>query len=307
MWKFAIRRRGFTFISIGKTFQIHCPSKPCRKYKNSKCRFKFGRFFTDKTIISIPLQHTLNQVDKFGILSKRNNILGQVKKYIDNNNLDPNSRSFSNDLSIQEILSSMGITEDYYYYWTLSISTDNDYEIYLKRSTGSRFVNNYNSVLLKAWEANLDIQPAHNYFESLTYMTANFSKHEREVSESLKQAAKEIKNQNLNVRDAMKKIAYSFISSRQVSVQEAVYNVLPELWFRKCSQGISFINTNLPSNRIRIIKSKEEIELLPDKSTDIFKKSIIDRYMDRPLCAKFESLKTVCLAQLTLLQKNFFR
>ena len=29
--------------------------------------------------------------------------------------------------------------------------------------------------------------------------------------------------------DAMKKIAYSFISSRQLSVQVAVYNVLPEL------------------------------------------------------------------------------
>ena len=140
-----------------KPFQIHFHSKTCRKYKNSKCRFKFGRFFTDKTIISIPLQHTLNQVDKFGILSKRNNILGQVKKYIDNNNLDPNSKSFSNDLSIQEILSSMGITEDDYY-WALSISPDNDYEIHLKRSTGSCFVNNYNPVLLKAWEANLDIQ-----------------------------------------------------------------------------------------------------------------------------------------------------
>ena len=119
----------------------------------------------------------------------------------------------------------------------------------------------------------------------------------------MKQAAKETKKQNLNVRDAMKKIAYS----RQLSVQEAVYNVLPELWLRKCSRGISFISTNLPSNRIRIIKSKELIELLPDKSTDIFKKSIIDRYMDRPLCEKFESLKTVYLAQLTLLQKNFFR
>ena len=106
---------------------------------------------------------------------------------------------------------------------------------------------------------------------------------EIEVSQSLKQAAKEIKNQNLEVRDAMKKIAYSFISSHQLSVQEeAVYNVLPELWLRKCSPGISFINTNLPNNRIRMIKSKEELELLPDNSTDIFKKSIIDRYMDRP-------------------------
>ena len=109
----------------------------------------------------------------------------------------------------------------------------------------------------------------------------------------MKQAAKETKKQNLNVRDAMKKIVYS----RQLSVQEAVYNVLPELWLRKCSPGISFINTNLPNNRIRMIKSKKELELLPDNSTDIFKKSIIGRYMDRPTCGKFATLKTVCIAQ----------
>ena len=99
----------------------------------------------------------------------------------------------------------MGITEDDYY-WTLSISPGNDYEIHLKRSAGSCFVNNYNPVLQKAWEANLDIQPVHNFFKALTYMTTYFSKSKSEKSESLKQAAKERKNQNLNVRDAMKKI-----------------------------------------------------------------------------------------------------
>ena len=71
-------------------------------------------------------------IDKSGLLSNRNNILGQVKNYIDNS-LDPNSKSFSNDLSIQEILSSMGIAEDDYY-WALSISPDNDYEIHLKKA-----------------------------------------------------------------------------------------------------------------------------------------------------------------------------
>ena len=248
--------------------------------------FQVWAFFTDKTIIAIPLQHKLNQVDKFGILSKRNNILGQVKKYIDNN-LDPNPKTFSNDLSIQEILSSMGITEDDYY-WALSISPDNDYEIHLKRSTGSCFVNNHNPILLKVWEANLDIQPVHNYFKALTYMAAYFSQPESELSEPLKQAAKETKKQNLNVRDAMKKIAYS----RQLSVQEAVYNVLPEFWLRKCSPGISLIDTNLPNNRIKMIKSKEELELFPDNSIAILKRSMIDKYMDRPT-----SLKTVCPAQ----------
>ena len=99
------------------------------------------------------------------------------------------------------------------------------------------------------------------------------------------------------MRDALKKIAYSFISSRQLSVQEAVYNALPEMWLRKYSPGISFIKTNLPNNRIWMIKSKEELELLLDNSTDIFKKSIIDRYMDWATSGKFASLKTVCLAQ----------
>ena len=128
-------------------------------------------------------------------------------------------------------------------------------------------------------------------------MAAYSSKSESEVSKSLKQAAKQIKNQNLNVRDAMKKITYSFLSSRQLSVQEAVYNVLPELWFRKCSPGISFTKTNLPHNGIRMIKYKKELELLSSNSTDIFKKSIIDRYMDRPTCGKFALLKVACLAQ----------
>ena len=177
----------------------------------------------------------------------------------------------------------------------------NGHEIYLKKSTSSCFVNNYSPVLLKTWELNLIIQPVHNYFKALTYMTGYSSKSEREVSESWKQAVMEIKNQNLNVRDALKKIAYSFISSRQLSVQEAVYNALPEMWLRKYSPGISFINTNLPNNRIWMIKSKEELELLPDNSTDIFKKSIIDRYVDRATSRKFPSLKTVCLGQIASL------
>ena len=46
-----------------------------------------------------------------------------------------------------------------------------------------------------------------------------------------------------------------------------------------------------------MIKSKQELELLSESSADIFMKSIIDRYMDRPTCGKFASLKTVCLAQ----------
>ena len=156
--------------------------------------------FLQKKNVAKPLQNVLSQVENFEILNKRSNSLCKVKNYIDIN-LDP--RNFSYGKLIREILSSIEITEDDYY-WALSISPKTDYGIQLKRSPVSCFVNNYNPVLLKTWEANLDIQSVLTY--SLTYMGAYFSKLELEVSEALKIAAAEIKNQNLNVRDAMKKL-----------------------------------------------------------------------------------------------------
>ena len=35
--------------------QIHRHSKTCCKYRNEKCRFHFGKFFTNKNIIAQPL------------------------------------------------------------------------------------------------------------------------------------------------------------------------------------------------------------------------------------------------------------
>ena len=47
--------------------------------------------------------------------------------------------------------------------------------------------------MLKSLEANLDLQPVHNYYKALSYMARYFSKSEDQSSEALKQAVKEIK------------------------------------------------------------------------------------------------------------------
>lgn len=125
------------------------------------------------------------------------------------------------------------------------------------------------------------MQPVLNYYKALTHTTAYFSKSESELSESLKKAAREIINQNLNVQEAMKKIAYSLISTCQLYVQGVVYNVLLELWLWKYLPGVSFISTNLPQNKIGMIAPKEELKELSDDSTVVFKGNIIDKYIDR--------------------------
>ena len=68
------------------------------------------------------------------------------------------------------------IEEDYY--WALSVSSVNDYQIHLKLNPDSCFLNNYNPAMLKAWQANIDLQPAHNYYKALSFMASYFSKSE---------------------------------------------------------------------------------------------------------------------------------
>ena len=59
-------------------------------------------------------------------------------------------------------------------------------------------------MLLKAWKANIDLQPVYNYYKAVSYITAYFSKSENSTSEVMKQVVQEVKLQNLSARVAMK-------------------------------------------------------------------------------------------------------
>ena len=66
------------------------------------------------------------------------------------------------------------------------------------------------------------------------------------------------------------------------NVQEAVYHCLPELWLPKVFPGVIYANTNIREKRFRVLRSQNEIGDLPDDSNDIFKRNMLDRYVDRP-------------------------
>ena len=122
----------------------------------------------------MPRDLSVNILEKSKILIKRNNILLKVKQYIDEF-LDPNKASYVDNLTANEALKFLNIVV-VDYYGALSLSPN--YEIHLKRSPNSCFINNYNPIMLKAWGANIDLQPVFKYYEAVSYMSVYFSKSE---------------------------------------------------------------------------------------------------------------------------------
>ena len=101
-------------------------------------RFSYGRYFTEKTIItkSLASKFSIDEMQK--VLTFRNILLRHVKSYIDNNlnsvkvNLiDPTKDNFTQPLSIKEIPNELEISKDDYYRVS-SISKDEDLEVHLK-------------------------------------------------------------------------------------------------------------------------------------------------------------------------------
>ena len=287
-------------------YQVHRHSKTCRKYNNKECRFGFGKFFTHKTIIAAPLPaETPNRTE---ILSQQKDILSKVKKYIDEflnpqkrNFLYPEKPNYEQIPNIDEVLESLDISladyED-----ALSISTDeNDFQVHLKRDTNSCFVNNYFEEGLLAWQANIDLQPVFNHYKAVQYMCSYFSKTETSSSNAMKEALAQCKELDKDKFETMRKIAQAYSDNRECSVQEAVYQLMPELWLRKGYPQVMFVNTNLPDNRFHMFKPEEELTELPEDSENVFKKNILDRYIDRPTKdwknGQFKEMDDLCYAQ----------
>ena len=220
-------------------------------------------------------------------------ILSPVKQKIDEI-LNPSKTTYDASLTYLDILKSLDINEDQYY-WALSISPDSDFELHLKRPVDSCFINNYFVAGIKGFAANVDLQPVFNHYKCITYVCSYFTKDETECSQAIINAAKEAKAANMNIREGLKKVGAAFLSSREVSSQECVYRAMPELWLRKIFPKTVFVNTNLPEQRIRMTKTPEELDELDDDSIDIFESNIVERYMIRP--TSIVLVDSMCLAE----------
>lgn len=154
-------------------------------------------------------------------------------------------------------------------------------KIFLKRIPCETIVNNYNTVALKCWEANMDIQFILDQYACVSYIVSYISKGQRGLSNLLHQACKETRSSESDIRQQVRKIGNQFLSHVEIGAQEAVYLVL-QIPLRKCTGSVVFIDTNSAVKRVDLLKSFTDLQHLPKTSTNIEADSVLKKYKRRP-------------------------
>ena len=258
--------------------QRHKHSKTCKKKGHAICRFNFPLPPIPRTMILEPLSETDLDENAADILKKA---LERIQSLLNSINADET-------MTFVEFLQKLDLTEQQYIKAIrFSLKRSN---LLLKRSPSEIRINCYNPHLLKAWQANMDIQFVLDPYACAVYILSYITKGQRGMSELLRKACEEAKEGNKNIVNKVRHIGNKFLNAVEISAQEAVYLVL-QMPLRRSSREFQFINTCDPNERAFLLKSMDKIKELPDNSIDIESDNAIKRYQRRP-----KQLENVCLA-----------
>ncbi|XP_078380327.1 uncharacterized protein LOC144663302 [Oculina patagonica] len=195
---------------------------------------------------------------------------------------------YDEEMNFEEFLQKLGFTEEEYI-MALRYSLKRD-TLLLKRSPSEIRINNYNSNLLKAWQANMDIQYILDPYACAVYILSYITKGQRGMSKLLRRASEEASSGNKDIMNKVRHIGNKFLNAVEISAQEAVYLVL-QMPLRRSSREFQFINTSNPEERTFLLKTMDKLQELPDNSEDIESDNLIKRYQRRP-----KQMEELCLA-----------
>ena len=244
--------------------QIHKHSKTCKKAGKAVCRFGFPLPPLPRTMLLEPLDVDVDQYKK-----KYSEIQTAMNDFKDGCDLDFDT-FLQNVLKLSE--------EEYIKCIRASLKGP---KVFLKRQPSEMRVNYYNPAILKAWQANLDIQFVLDPYACATYIVSYISKSQRGISAMLQKASQEATEGNMDLKRQVRHIGNKFLNFVEVSAQEASYLIL-QMPLTHATRDVVFINTSPPDQRVFLLKNEDDLKDLPAESTEIKANSIIDRYANRP-------------------------
>ena len=131
--------------------QLHRRAKTCKKLGHNVCRFNFPLPPMKETLILQPLDEFMHEESQLKIIKDN---YAKVKELLDD-------MKYGEDITFNQFLQKLQLSEcDYITAIKYSLKCPT---LLLKRSPSEIRVNNYNTNLLKAWQANMDVQRPKGY------------------------------------------------------------------------------------------------------------------------------------------------
>ena len=174
--------------------QRHKHSKTCKKQGQKICRFNFPLPPMPRTMILEPLSEDAfdeNEKDLMKNNYEKINILLDNLKHDD-------------EMNFGEFLQKLGFTEQQYI-MAVRYSLKRD-TLLLKRTPAEIRINSYNSDLLKAWQANMDIQYILDPYACAVYILSYITKGQRGMSKLLRKASEEASSGNKDIINKVRHI-----------------------------------------------------------------------------------------------------
>ena len=252
-------------------YQKHKHSRTCRKGGKPVCRFGIPFPPMQETAIIRPFDGENRSVYE----AYYNTIQGQLTK-------------LETDVTFEEFLEIVGLSkEDYMMAVQTSVKSE---KVFLKRKPIECRINPYLKNLLGVWKANHDVQFILDAYACAMYIVSYINKSTKGMSKLMAEACKEARKGNKSLKESVRHIGNKFLNAVEVSAQEAAYLIL-QLSMSCKSRKVEFIPTAPKNERVFLLKSKKELEDLPEESTEIDADNIIKRYSKR-----HEALESYCLA-----------
>ncbi|XP_049340466.1 uncharacterized protein LOC111190042 [Astyanax mexicanus] len=259
-------------------------SKSCKK-NNKHCRFGFPKPPMKKTLITRPRPPPDTDSDDEGAEKDEPVIQAKSKLQPVWDLLNDKTQNFR---SITQLLETVKITYNDYKDNVNSLSSAS--VVIMQREPNDCWVNGYNPLLLRAWNANMDIQYILNPYTCIMYILSYISKGEHEMSEYLKGVIKDM-CPTTSERESMKQVMHAYSKNREVSTQEAVARTC-SLKLKSSSRAVIFIPTD-----DNAVKMSLPMSCLQDKAPDdenVWMTGLAEKYMARPETPEFENM---CMAE----------
>lgn len=270
--------------------QRHVHSKGGCQRGHKPCRFHCPWPPMQETRILCPLtpeQDDASSISSMDTESSNSPTLEDIWKHI-KSELDSMYAS-PPDISFHEFLANLNLTEETYL--RAIRSTLLKPRVFLRRDPAEISINAYNPVILKLWQANMDVQFVLDEYAAVVYIVNYMATAQRNLRAKIKDMLTQAQQHSKDLPQSIRAAGAAFMNHQEIGIQYALY-ILLQLHITICSREVMFIPTSPSHERMGLVKTGKELQDLPDKSTNVYHSSIIDHFKARPA-----ELGELCLAK----------